>query len=132
MQAKVTDELSKGFVEVAPLDAAGNPGRERFIAEDPGRKKARARRGDIVEISQIESSTEKTKRVYFYIIPIVLFVLGILMTGSNALPERILSGVILGFMGFVVAWILNRRARLAHRQVYHVLRIVQKAKDIVR
>lgn len=132
MQAKVTDELSKGFVEVAPLDGAGNPGRERFVAEDPGRKKARARRGDIVEVSPIESSTSRTKRVYFYIIPVILFVLGIAMTGSDALQERILSGVILGFMGFVVAWILNRRARLAQRQVYHVLRIVQKAKDVMR
>ena len=131
MQAKVTDELSKGFIEVAPLDSAGNPGKQRFIAEDPGRKKARARRGDIVEISPIESSDGGSKRVYFYIIPIVLFVLGFVMT-STGMQERILSGVLLGFMGFVVAWILNRRARLAQRQGYHVLRIVQKAKDVMR
>lgn len=131
MQAKVTDELSKGFIEVAPLDSAGNPGKQRFIAEDPGRKKARARRGDIVEISPIESSDGGSKRVYFYIIPVVLFVVGFVMT-STGMQERILSGVLLGFMGFVVAWILNRRARLAQRQVYHVLRIVQKAKDVMR
>ncbi len=132
MQAKVTDELSKGFVEVAPLDGSGNPGRERFIAEDPGRKKARARRGDIVEIQSIASGDGKTKRVYFYIFPVILLILGIAITGSYSMPERILTGVILGFMGFVAAWILNRKARLSQRQVYHVVRIVEKARNIMR
>jgi hypothetical protein len=40
--------------------------------------------------------------------------------------------VILGAMGFVVAWILNRKVRLNKRQEYRIVRIVERSKDIIR
>ena len=58
--------------------------------------------------------------------------IGILVTGHLSIPERILSVVILGFMGFVVAWILNRKARLNKRQEYRIVRIVERSKEIIR
>ncbi len=132
MQGKVTDVLSTGYLEVAPLNAAGEPGRTRVIAQESKRKrKERAKRGDIVELQEIVAEEGRSNRVFFYIIPIALLVLGILITGSRSWPERILTGVILGIMGFVVAWILNRKARLSRRQEFEIIRVVQKAKDII-
>ena len=133
MQAKVTDDISKGYAEVAPIDAQGNMGKERYIAVDPETKrKKRAKRGDIVEIKEIKSGEGISKRIYFYLFPVALTLVGILATGSLAIPERILSAVILGAMGFVVAWILNRKVRLNKRQEYRIVRIVQRSKEIIR
>ena len=132
MQGKVTDVLSTGYLEVAPLNAAGEPGKARVIAQESKRKrKEHAKRGDIVELQEIVAEEGRSNRVFFYIIPIALLVLGILITGSRSGPERILTGVILGIMGFVVAWILNRKARLSRRQEFEIIRVVQKAKDII-
>ena len=133
MRAKVTDDISKGYAEVAPIDEQGNVGRERYIAVDPETKrKKRAKRGDIVEIKEIKNGEGISKRIYFYLFPVALTLVGILATGSLAIPERILSAVILGVMGFVVAWILNRRVRLNKRQEYRIVRIVQRSKEIIR
>lgn len=133
MRAKVTDDISKGYAEVAPIDEHGNMGKERYIVVDPETKrKKRAKRGDIVELKEIKSGDGTSKRIYFYFIPVLMTLVGILATGSLAIPERILSAVILGVMGFVVAWILNRKARLNKRQEYRIVRIVQRSKEIIR
>ena len=133
MRAKVMDDISKGYAEVAPIDAHGNIGSARYIAVDPETKrKKRAKRGDIVELKEIKSGEGTSKRIYFYFIPVLMTLIGILVTGHLSIPERILSVVILGFMGFVVAWILNRKARLNKRQEYRIVRIVERSKEIIR
>ena len=133
MRAKVMDDISKGYAEVAPIDAHGNIGSARYIAVDPETKrKKRAKRGDIVELKEIKSGDGVSKRIYFYLVPILLSLIGILVTGSLSMPERIFSAFILGIMGFVVAWILNRRPRLNKRQQYKIVRIVERSKEIIR
>lgn len=133
MQAKVMDDISKGYAEVAPIDADGNIGRERYIAVDPETKrKKRAKRGDIVELKEIKSGDGVSKRIYFYLFPVLMTLVGILVTGHLSIPERILTAVILGIMGFVAAWILNRKARLNKRQEYRIVRIVKRSKEVIR
>ncbi len=133
MIAKVMDDISKGYAEVAPVDARGNVGSERYIAVDPETKrKKRAKRGDIVELKEIKNGDGVSKRIYFYFIPVIMTLIGILVTGHLSIPERILSVAILGIMGLVVAWILNRKARLNKRQEYRIVRIVQRSKEIIR
>ena len=133
MQAKVTDDISKGYAEVAPIDAHGNIGKERYIAVDPETKrKKRAKRGDIVELKEIKSGDGVSKRIYYYLFPVLMTMVGFLVTGSLSIPERILSALILGVMGWVAAWILNRKARLNKRQEYRIVRIVQRSKEIIK
>lgn len=133
MQAKVMDDISKGYAEVAPIDENGNIGKERYIAVDPETKrKKRAKRGDIVELKEIKSGDGVSRRIYFYLFPVAMTLVGILVTGSLSIPERIFSAAILGVMGFVVAWILNRRPRLNKRQEYRIVRIVKRSKEVIR
>ena len=133
MIAKVMDDISKGYAEVAPVDARGNVGSARYIAVDPETKrKKRAKRGDIVELKEIKSGDGVSKRIYFYLFPVLMTLVGILVTGSLSIPERIFSAAILGVMGLVVAWILNRRPRLNKRQQYRIVSIVERSKEIIR
>ena len=133
MRAKVMDDISKGYAEVAPIDANGNIGSARYIAVDPETKrKKRAKRGDIVELKEIKSGDGVSKRIYFYLVPILLSMIGILATWKLSIPERLLTGAILLIMGFVFAWILNRRPRLNKRQQYKIVRIVERSKEIIR
>lgn len=132
MQAKVTDILSTGYAEVAVLDEQGNPGKERLIAKDEQPKKQKARRGDIVEIIPIRHQVETNSRSqYFYILPVILFAVGYTLSKDYSTPEKLLTGAILAVMGFVAAWILNRKARLSTRQEYKVTKIIKKDENLI-
>ena len=148
--AKVTDVMTTNFAEVSviedydliaddPLTELNNgsfqdatsgfdfPGKEkgeRFIAQFD-KKKFNVRRGDIVEIIPIEARIMNEAKIA-YIGPVILFVIGFLISNKLAMGERILSGAILAVMGFVISWLMNRRSRMLRRQEYKVVRIIKE------
>lgn len=123
--ATVTDILTEGYIEVAPWED-GKPGPNRCIAETFEKKQ---RRGDVVELKPAKPWDEPIARIAYLIVPI-LFVFGYVVNRSSV-PEKVLSGLILGVLGFVLAWLMNRRARLRRRLEYRVTRTVQKSKDTI-
>lgn len=123
--ATVTDILTEGYIEVAPWED-GKPGARRCIAETFEEKQ---RRGDVVELKSAKPWDEPIARIAYLIVP-VLFVFGYAVN-SGSVPDKLLSGLILGGLGFVLAWLMNRRARLRRRLEYRVTRTVQRAKDAV-
>lgn len=123
--ATVTDVLTEGYIEVAPW-VDGKPGSERCIAETFEKKQ---RRGDVVELKPAKPWDEPIARVAYLIVPI-LFVFGYAVNGGSVL-DKVLSGLILGGLGFVLAWLMNRRARLRRRLEYRVTRTLQKSKDTI-
>ena len=128
MQAKVTDVLSTGYAEVVLIDENGRPGRKRFVAYDSLPKKQKARRGDVVDITSVRGrDTTNSRMRFFYLLPLILFAVGYIIPKAYSVPERVLTGIILAVMGFVIAWILNRKVRLANRQEYKIIKVVKKA-----
>lgn len=123
--ATVTDILTEGYIEVAPWED-GKPGPDRCIAETFEKKQ---RRGDVVELKSAKPWDEPIARVAYLIVP-VLFVFGYTVN-SGSVWEKALSGLILGGLGFVLAWLMNRRARLRRRLEYRVVRTLQHAKDTI-
>ena len=123
--ATVTDILTEGYIEVAPWED-GKPGANRCIAETFEKKQ---RRGDVVELKPAKPWDEPIARIAYLIVP-VLFLFGYALNRSSV-PEKVLSGLILGVLGFVLAWLMNRRARLRRRLEYRVTRTVQRAKDVI-
>lgn len=123
--ATVTDILTEGYIEVAPW-VDGKPGSERCIAETFEKKQ---RRGDVVELKPAKPWDEPIARVAYLIVPI-LFIFGYAVNGGSVL-DKALSGLILGGLGFVLAWLMNRRARLRRRLEYRVTRTLQKSKDTI-
>lgn len=113
--ATVTDVLAQGYVEVA-LWENGRPGKTREIAES-GEKKVK--RGDVVELKSANPRDERIARLA-YIAPVIFFVLGMLLVRTDAWIERILTGAILGFLTWILAWLMNRRARLRRRMKWRV------------
>ena len=123
--ATVTDILTEGYIEVAPWED-GKPGPNRCIAETFEEKQ---RRGDVVELKPAKPWDEPIARIAYLIVP-VLLVFGYAVNRSSV-PEKLLSGLILGGLGFVLAWLMNRRARLRRRLEYRVTRTVRKAQDTI-
>ena len=123
--ATVTDILTEGFAEVAVWEN-GEPGKARSIAEFE--KKLKAKRGDIVELKTAAPQDMKVARTA-YLLVLVLAAFGMLLS-KGAWNERLLNAAILGFLGFIVAWLMNRRARLLRRREYRISRIVQKKSDL--
>ena len=124
IEAKVTDVLTTGFAEVMLLNENSETVEEfgRHIAIF--NKEQKVHRGDIVEIIPFDPRTVKEAKLV-YILPVIVFVFGILITGKLEWGERILSAAILAFMAFIVSWLMNRRARLLKRQEYKVVRIIK-------
>ena len=123
--ATVTDILTEGYIEVAPWED-GKPGPNRCIAETFEKKQ---RRGDVVELKPAKPWDEPIARIAYLIVPI-LFVFGYVVN-SSTVPEKLLSGLILGVLGFVLAWLMNRRARLRRRLEYRVTRTVKQSQDTI-
>ena len=121
--ATVTDVLTEGYVEVAPLED-GQPGARRCIAETSEKKQ---RRGDVVELKPAKPYNEPIARVAYFLV-LVLFLFGYLVY-KGAVRDKVLSGMILGGLGFVLAWLMNRRTRLSRRLEYRVTRTLQNSKD---
>lgn len=123
--ATVTDILTEGYIEVAPW-VDGRPGPDRCIAETFEKKQ---RRGDVVELKPAKPWDEPIARIAYIIVPILL-VFGYGVNNGSVL-DKVLSGLILGGLGFVLAWLMNRRARLRRRLEYRVTRILQQSKDTI-
>lgn len=119
--ATVTDILTEGFAEVAVWED-GAPGKHRAIAEFD--KKLKARRGDEVELKNAGPRDMREARLA-YVLPLLLAVFGLLLSGG-AWTEKLLNAAILGFLGFIVAWLMNRRARLLRRREYTVSRVTKR------
>ena len=118
----VTDILTEGFAEVTLPGQAGEGPRRCVAANDLG-----AKRGDEVELRPAKPWNDPFARWAYLQVP-ALFLLGLLLSRSGVW-ERILSGLILAALGFVMAWLMNRRARLRRRLEYRVIKIVQRAQD---
>lgn len=120
-QAQVTHIYCENYIEVTLLEN-GVPGERRCVAEDF----EKAKRGDLVEIKPAKPWDEPIAKTA-YAIPVILFLLGLVIGGRLALPERLLASVLLALLGFCVAWLMNRRARLRRRLEYRVVRVTRRA-----
>ena len=123
-QARVTHIFCENYIEVAPFED-GKPGDRRCMAEDF----EKAKRGDLVEIKPAKPWDEPIAK-YAYLIPAVLFVLGLAIGGRLALPQRLLAAALLAQLGFCAAWLMNRRSRLRRRLEYRVVRVVKRADSL--
>lgn len=123
-QAQVTHIFCENYIEVALLED-GKPGERRCVAEDF----EKAKRGDLVEVKPAKPWDEPIARLA-YLIPAALFVLGLIIGGRLALPERLLASAMLALLGFCAAWLMNRRARLRRRLEYRVVRVTKRADNL--
>ena len=120
--AVVTEIMTRGYAEAAPYEN-GVLGSDRYIAQIP--KKMKVKRGYTVELTPIESAERNITKI-FYIIPLIRFIIGFAVTQSQSTGERLLAGLIVGIMGFIIAWIFNRRSRMMHRQEYVIVKVLNK------
>ena len=119
--ATVTDVLTQGYVEIA-LWEDGQPGKTREIAETGDRK---VKRGDVVEVRPIQPKNEPVARIA-YAATVVFFLFGLLLSKNFSWPERLLNGAILAFLTFILAWLMNRRARLRRRMAWKVVKLLRE------
>ena len=120
-QAQVTHIFCENYIEVAPFED-GKPGARRCVAEDF----EKAKQGDLVELKPAKPWDEPIAK-YAYLIPVVLFIFGVVIGGRMALPERLLASALLALLGFCMAWLMNRRSRLRRRLEYRVVRVTKRA-----
>ena len=124
LTATVTDVLTTGFAEVA-IDGEDESSGEKVRHIAIFNKEQKIHRGDVVELMPFDPREVKEARIA-YILPLIVFIFGFLVTNKLQMGERILSGLILAFMTFVVSWLMNRRARLLKRQEYKITRIIKE------
>lgn len=122
VRGTVTDILTEGFAEVTLPAEGGGKGRRCVAANDLD-----AKRGDEVEMKPAKPWNDAFARWAYLQVP-VLFLLGLFLSRGDTL-DRILSGLILGALGFVLGWLMNRRARLRRRLEYRIVRVTKKADD---
>lgn len=120
VRGTVTDILTEGFAEVT-LPAEGEERGRRCVAAND----LNAKRGDEVEMKPAKPWNDPMARLAYLQVP-VLFLLGLFFDRGGTW-ERILSGLILAALGFVLGWLMNRRARLRRRLEYRIVRVVKKA-----
>ena len=118
--------MTTDFAEVSILDGIdGEPiDNTTYIAEFKG-KDLNVRRDDIVELEPAENRIMNESKVA-YALPLIGFVIGFLITGAKAMPERLLAAFLLGLMLFIVAYVMNRRSRMLKYRKYRVKKIVKK------
>ena len=122
-QAQVTHIYCDNYIEVTLLED-GVPGKRRGVAEDF----EKAKRGDLVEIKPAKPWNEPIAKIA-YGIPVILFLVGLVVGGRLALPERLLASALLALLGLFMAWLMNRRARMRRRLEYRVIRVTKRAND---
>lgn len=120
-QAQVTHIFCENYIEVAPLENSV-PGPRRCVAEDF----EKAKRGDLVELKPATPWNEPIAKLAYLIAP-ALFLLGLVVGGRLALPERLLASALLALLGLCIGWLMNRRARLRRRLEYRVVRVTRRA-----
>lgn len=124
VQATVTNVFTNGYVEVAPWEN-GAPGERREVAETAYKK---PRRNDVVEMVPAKPQNTPVARIA-YIAPVFFFAFGVYITGSYDLFQRLLTGAIMFGMTFVMAWLMNRSARLRRRLSWSVSRVIRRAES---
>ena len=124
--AKVTRIMTTDFAEVSILDGLnGDPiDNTTYIAEFQG-KKDNVRRDDIVELETCDNRIMNESKVA-YVLPIIGFIIGFLITDSKTMGERLLAAALLGVMLLIVAYVMNRRSRMLKYRKYRVVKIVKK------
>jgi len=122
--AKVVKIMTTDFAEVAILDNGELIDEQTYIAEFDG-KNLRVRRDDIVEVVPVDNRIMNESRIA-YVLPIIGAVIGFLITGARAVPERLLTAFLLGLMLFIVAYVMNRRSRMLKYRKYRVTKILKK------
>jgi positive regulator of sigma E activity len=124
--AKVTRIMTTDFAEVSILDGLnGDPiDNTTYIAEFQG-KKDNVRRDEIVELETCDNRIMNESKVA-YVLPIIGFIIGFLITGSKTMGERLLAAALLGVMLLIVAYVMNRRSRMLKYRKYRVVKIVKK------
>lgn len=137
--ARVTTIFTKGYAEVELQDETRScdgecksckedaclvftPDGERAVAENY----VKAKKGDIVELAPAEPRKQGAA-VLVYIVPAVMFAVGFVLSAQFSLGERLLTGAILALMAFVIAWIMNRRARMRKVMRWEVVRVCREA-----
>lgn len=123
-QAQVTHIFCENYIEIALLEN-GAPGSRRCVAEDF----EKAKRGDLVEVKPATPWDEPIARIAYLAAP-ALFLLGMIVGGRLALPDRLLASALLALLGLCVGWLMNRRARLRRRLEYRVVRVTQRADSL--
>lgn len=140
--ARVTRIFTKGYAEILLQDEARScdaqcgacpckgdeclvitPEGDRFVAQC----REKAQRGDIVEVRPAQPQENKLARIV-YLMPVVSLLLGIFLGRAlgQSLPDQIVTGVILGAMTFMIAWIMGRKVRMARLMRYEVVRICKE------
>ena len=129
--AKVTRIMTTDFAEISILDGIDGEAIDNttYIAEFKG-KELNVRRDDIVEVVPTENRVMNESKIA-YILPVIGLVLGFLFTGSKPMPERILSGVLLGIMMLIVAYGMNRRSRMLKYRKYKVKKIIKTSPHLL-
>lgn len=120
--AKVTDILTTGFAEIELLgdEYEDEP---RCIAEFT--KKTKVHRDDVIEVEPMKNRIMNDSRIA-YVIPPVLFFFILYITKNLGWGERFLSAAIVGFLAFIISWIMNRRSRMLKHRSYKVVRLVKE------
>lgn len=85
------------------------------------------RRDDIIMVTKAKGYETKGARLAYLMVP-VMFVLGCFLGKIKAfsLADILLTGAILAFLNFILAWIMNRQARLRRRLQYRATALVQE------
>ena len=121
--ATVIKVYTRNYAEVAIWEN-GKPGPERRIAENM----FEARREDVVEVEPAEPKTGGSWKPYLMVPG--LYLLGLIAQPGASLQTRLINGMILGFMGFVAAWLLTRRYRMQRLMSCRVTRIVKESEHL--
>ena len=129
--AKVTRIMTTDFAEISILDGIDGEAIDNttYIAEFKA-KELNVRRDDIVEVVPTDNRIMNESKIA-YILPVIGLVLGFLFMGSKPMPERILSGVLLGIMMLIVAYVMNRRSRMLKYRKYKVKKIIKTSPHLL-
>ena len=129
--AKVTRIMTTDFAEISILDGIDGEAIDNttYIAEFKG-KELNVRRDDIVEVVPTDNRIMNESKIA-YVLPVIGLILGFLFTGSKPMAERILSGVLLGIMMLIVAYVMNRRSRMLKYRKYKVKKIIKTSPHLL-
>ena len=56
--------------------------------------------------------------------------MGCLLGGAGGIADRLTAGGVLALLTFVMAWLMNRRARMRRIMEYRVTRVLAPASDM--
>lgn len=139
--AKIVKEMTKGYVDILlpedgwqcdlECDRCGlepcphfHSGCTHAIAE----ANEDVRRDDIVLVKPATAYNTPGARLAYFMVP-VMFVLGCLLGKIRGfdLLNILMAGAILAFLNFILAWMMNRQARLRRRLEYRVELLLRKS-----